>query len=237
MLQINEKDAHIIPSQKLNDLSEENWNFIKQQRNSFIISDNCGPNFLRWPGYVFSSLDAQSAYMRIYEDFINQKIYTPSRGNLSKNNNHIFIGIRPSHAMLKENADLRGNPAWFLGESSVMLCRLLSELNLYPYVGNIYNQPTQPFNKDFKFIFKELVVIMYIYKVIYGMSELNLMLMGNYEEFPIFADQLKFHPIYERFKIKVNTYSMWHPSYLVRSYSDDKFDEWKKQVSKKKRQL
>lgn len=234
MLQINENDAHIISSQNLNDLNDEDWKLIKQQKGSFIIGDNCGSRFLKWPGYVFSSPEAQASYMRIYKDFIDQKIYTPSRGNLSKNNNYIFIGIRPSHAMPNQR-DLSGYPAWFLGESSAMLCRLLAELNLYPYVGNIYNQPTQPFNKDFKFMFKELVVIMYIYKVIYGMSELNLMLMGNYEEFHIFVDQLKFHPLYTRFKIKVNAYSMWHPSYLVRSYSDGKFNEWKKQVAQKKR--
>ena len=236
MIQISKEEAYILPSVNLSDISEEKWPIINKQRNSFIIGDDCESKYFKWPGYIFSSVKAQLAYMKIYQDFIDKSIYTPSHGNLSKNNNYIFLGIRPSHTMPYQRP-LNGYPAWFLGSSSEMFQRLLSELNIYPYVGNIYNQPTQPFNKDFTFIFKELIVIMYIYKVIYKINELNIMFMGSYDEYPIFIHQLKTHPLYKQFNMVINTYSMWHPSYLVRSYSDDKFETWKYQVREKSRKI
>jgi len=236
--QINKEEAHFLSSFEVSDIMDDEWKIIEKQKDSFIISDDCDTSFLKWPGYVFSNLEAKEAYEKIYKDFVDKKTFTPSRGNLSKNNNYIFIGIRPSHAMpISSNRELAGFPCWFLGESSSFLCRYLSQLNIYPYVLNVYSSPSQPFNKDFRFVFKELVVIFYIYKNIYNISDLNLVFMGSYEEYPLLVRHIKRHPIFNNFKINLKCYSIWHPSYLVRSYSDNKFEEWKNQMTKRRKEI
>jgi len=227
MKQINKDNVHFISSQNLTEIQDDEWKIIAEQKHNFLLSDNCDISFLKWPGFVFSNIEAQSCYTRIYKDFIDNNIYTPSRGNLSKNNNYIFIGIRPGHVYAHLS---KADTAWLFGPSSVLLHKLLISLNIYPYFTNIYNEPDKPFNKDFNFIFKELIVISYIYKIVYKLSELNLIFMGNYEEFSLFLRYLLNHPTFKQFNMKVNFCTIWHPGYLARGYDDNKFESWKKQL-------
>lgn len=229
MKQIEKTKAHLISSQNLKEIPDEEWKIIAEQKHTYIISDDCDTSFLRWPGFVFSNDQAQNAYMRIYKDFIDNNIYTPSRGNLSKNNNNIFIGIRPGHVYAHLS---KADTAWLFGPSSTVLHKLLISTGIFPYFTNIYNEPNKPFDKDFRFIFKELIVICYIYKVIYEISELNLIFMGNYEEYPLFQKYLLRHPTFKNFNMRANFYSMWHPGFLARSYTEEKFESWKGQISK-----
>lgn len=227
MKQINISEAHITSTQNLTEIKDDEWNIINKQKCYFILSDSCDKSFIKFPGYVFSNMQAKNCYMRIYNDFISQNIFTPSRGNLSKNNNYIFIGIRPGHAFAHLS---KAEIAWLYGPSSSLLHELLDSLNIYPYFTNIYNEYTKPFNKDFKFIFKEMVVVLYIYKYVYNIDEVNIVFMGNYDEYPLFKTLLNNNEIIKRFDIKLNFYKIWHPGYLARSYSVEKFEEWKKQL-------
>jgi len=228
MKQINSGNVHFASSQNLSEIQDDEWKIIATQKYSYILSDNCNISFLRFPGFIFSNIEAQQSYTRIYKDFINNNIFTPSRGNLSKNNNFIFIGIRPGHVYAHLS---KADTAWLFGPSSILLHKLLISSNIYPYFTNIYNEPNKPFNKDFSFIFKELIVICYIYKIIYEISELNLVFMGNYEEYPLFIRYLLNHPVFKKFNMKINYYNIWHPGYLARGYDDNKLENWKNQLN------
>jgi hypothetical protein len=227
MVQIEDKSIHFATSQNLSEIQDEEWRIIAAQKHTFLLSDNCDTSFLRYPGFVFSNLQAKECYLRIYNDFINDGIFTPSRGNLSINNNYIFIGIRPGHVYAHLS---QADTAWLFGPSSTLLHKLLISANIYPYFTNIYNEPDKPFNKDFSFIFKELIVISYIYKIVYKIPELNLVFMGNYEEYPMFKEYLMKNETFKSFNLKVNFRSIWHPGYLARGYDDNKLEQWKNQL-------
>ncbi|NMC58016.1 MAG: hypothetical protein GYA51_01270 [Candidatus Methanofastidiosa archaeon] len=227
MNQIKINSVHLASSQNLTEIQENEWEIIAQQKHSFFLSDTNDIHYLRFPGFVFSNLEAQNNYLKIYKDFVDNNIYTPSRGNLSKSNNYIFIGIRPGHVYAHLS---KADTAWLFGPSSTLLHKLLIATNIYPYFTNIYNEPNKPFNKDFNFIFKELVVIFYIYKIVYQINEMNLVFMGNYEEYPLFKEYLLNHPIIKKFNMKINFRSIWHPGFLARGYDDRKFETWKSQL-------
>jgi len=227
MIQIDDKSVHFATSQNLSEIQDEEWKIIAAQKHTFLLSNNCNVSYLRYPGFVFSNLEAKDCYLRIYNDFVNNGIFTPSRGNLSINNNYIFIGIRPGHVYAHLS---QADTAWLFGPSSTLLHKLLIEKGIYPYFTNIYNEPDKPFNLDFSFILKELMVISYIYKVVYKMSELNLVFMGNYQEFPLFQKYLIEHETFKTFKMNVKFHSIWHPGYLARGYDNNKFESWKNQL-------
>lgn len=231
---LTKNNVHLVSSQNLTQIPEDEWDIIAYNKKSYIISEDCDISFLRYPGYIFSNEEAFSNYMKIYTDFQKENIYTPSRGNLSKTNNYIFIGIRPGHVYAHLS---KADTAWLFGPSSTVLHKLLIETNIYPYFTNIYNEPNKPFNRDFKFIFKELVVIMYIYKENYNINELNLVFMGTYDEYPLFVHYLRNHKISRYFGMKLNCYSIWHPAYLSRGYDDYKFSRWKNQLINKEKEI
>lgn len=232
MNQIVADKVHFVTSQNLTDIQNEEWEIIATQKHSFILSDNCDIKFLRFPGFVFSSEEAQRCYLKIYKDFIDNNIYTPSRGNLSKNNNYIFIGIRPGHVYAHLS---KADTAWLFGPSSVLLHRFLIDMNIYPYFTNIYNEPNKPFNKDFKFICKELIVVLYIYKVVYDISEMNIVFMGSYDEYPLLKTYISQHPVFRKLNMSINYFSIWHPGFLARSFSQSRFEDWKKQITLKQK--
>jgi len=229
MNRIDISNAHFVSSLNLTEINDEEWKIIAEQKYSFILSDLCDIKFLRYPGFVFSNIEAKDCYTKIYKDFIDNNIYTPSRGNLSKNNNYIFIGIRPGHVYAHLS---KADTAWLFGPSSILLHKLLISLNIYPYFTNIYNEPNKPFNKDFTFIFKELIIVIYIYKIVYKINELNIIFMGNYEEYPLFKEYLLNHNYFKKFNMKINFFNIWHPGYLARGYDEYKFENWKKQILK-----
>ena len=89
MDKITKNDIHLTSSQNLTEISDNEWKIIERQKNSYILSDDYDISFLKYPGYIFSNEEAKDCYTRIHNDFIADNIYTPSRGNLSKNNNYI----------------------------------------------------------------------------------------------------------------------------------------------------
>lgn len=228
MKQINITQTHFASSQNLTEISDDEWKIIESQKHSFILSDNCDSSYLRYPGFTFSNLQAQNAYLKIYNDFISENIYAPSRGNLSKNNNYIFIGIRPGHVYAHLS---KADTAWLFGPSSILLHEYLTSLNIYPYFTNIYNEPNKPFDRNFKFIFKELIIICYIYKMIYELNDLKLVFMGKYDEYPLFVNYIKNNEVFKKLNMNLKVYSIWHPSFLARSYTETKFESWKYQLS------
>jgi len=234
MVLIDKSQSYFASSQILSSILDDEWKLIEYQKHSFLISDDCDLSFLKYPGFIFSNIEASNAYKRIYKDFIDNNIYTQSRGNLSKSNNYIFIGIRPGHVYAHLS---KADTAWLFGPSSVLLHKLLISLNIYPYFTNIYNEPDKPFNKDFKFIFKELFIISYIYKVIYHMNELNLVFMGNYDEYPLFVNYIRNHNSFKQLNMKLNCLSIWHPGFLARGYDDNKLECWKNQIINKEKVL
>jgi len=217
MQRIELTEAHIISSANQTALTDDEWKIIGDQKNSYIISDECDTNYMMYPGYVFSNEQAREVYQPIYEGFAN--VNTPARGNLSKNNKWIFIGIRPGHAF----AHLcKTESAWIFGPSSKLLQKYLLSFGIYPYFTNVYNDQKESVSKDLNFIVRELKTIAHIYNKIYGMNELNFVYMGSYAEY----ESLKRLD----FGIKVNTHCIWHPAYLARAYTDEKFETWRNMI-------
>jgi hypothetical protein len=219
MKKIDITEAHIISSANQTTLTEEEWQKIADQKPSYIISDECDTKYMMYPGLVFSNEKAREAYEPIYQAFIDSGANTPARGNLSRNNTFIFIGIRPGHAY----AHLcKTETAWIFGPSSKILQHLLLSLKIYPYLTNVYNDYRKSFDKDLNFIVRELETIVHIYKNIYGINELNFVYMGSYAEY----ESLKRYD----FGIKVNNHSIWHPAYLARAFTKEKFQTWQNMI-------
>lgn len=219
MKKIDITEAHIISSPNQTTLTDKEWDIIKDQKPSYIISDNCDIKYMLYPGLIFSNEDARKLYEPIFKSFVESGANTPARGNLSKNNNFIFIGIRPGHTY----AHLcKTETAWIFGPSSKLLQKLCSSLNIFPYFTNVYNDYRKSFNKDLNFIVRELTTISNIYKNVYGINELNFVYMGSYAEY----ESLKRYD----FGIKVNNHSIWHPAYLARAYTEEKFNSWKNMI-------
>lgn len=228
MENINRYKVHLVSTQNLSKIEEDEWDIISKQKYSYILDDKCEDlSLLRFPGFVFSNKQAKTFYDSIYNDFIRNNIYTPSRGNLSKGNNYIFMGIRPGHVYAHLS---KADTAWLFGPSSIMLHKFLLDKKIYPYFTNIYNEPTKKFNNDFKFITKELAVISFFYKKVYNVNELNIVFMGKYPEYDLFKNSILNNKQFNKIGVKLTFNNIWHPGYLARSYNDNKFEIWKKQL-------
>lgn len=214
------KEPYYITDFNLSKLNSKDWVNIDRYKNTYITYGESDIKNLIYPGYCFSNSDVAGFYHRYILDFIVNKLnsFTPPRGNLHKNNNFIFIGQRPGHF----GAHLsKAESAWLLGPSSKMLMRFLKEVNIYPYLTNFYHSHFVMENKDWSNIYKELVGIFRMYKIFYNKEDFNIVFMGSYEEYDVLAEKL-----FDFDDVNINIIKMWHPSYLLRSYSDEKFNIW-----------
>ena len=188
----------------------DSWNDIKNHKTSYLLMKNPSIRLLRYPGFIFSSEQDSDFY---YKDFYSkvEEVFTPPRGNLSKDSEYAFIGIKPgsyfAHLSQHENC-------WLLGPSSEMLNRLLVKNQIYPYWTNVYRSYKDEENKDVSLIIQEIETIRKI------APKITLVFMGSYNEYNQIIEKTG----------ETNFIKIWHPSYLLRSYTEDKFEKWSQQL-------
>lgn len=223
MLKLIDK-CHYISTYSLPKIEKNEWEKIKQNKCSYKIDNSNFTSHLLYPGFCFSNDEAVNYYYKnIYSIF--ESAITPPRGNLSKNNKYIVIGIKPgtyfSHYSLAESS-------WLLGPSSRMLHKLLLELGIYPYFTNIYKNYTDIENKKIDTIVNEIVNIFYMYESCYDINSikhLNIICLGNYKEYDILNTTLAIRSDRPYPKI----HKIWHPSYILRKNTSEMFIKWKNQ--------
>lgn len=214
------KEPYYIKDFNLSKLNNDDWVNIGKYKNTYITEGQNDIKNLVYPGYCFSDPLAAEFYQRYILNFILNDLnsFTPPRGNLHKNNEFIFIGQRPGHF----GAHLsKAESAWLLGPSSKMLMRFLREVNIYPYLTNFYHSHFVMENKDWSNIYKELVGIFRMYRMFYNKEKFNIVFMGSYDEYNILSEKIS-----DFDDVNIRIIKIWHPSYLLRSYSDEKFNEW-----------
>jgi hypothetical protein len=165
--------------------------------------------------------------MQHYLDII--RAFTTPRGNLSKENNIIFIGQRPGHY----GAHLsKAESAWLLGPSSKMLIKLCKDANIYPYFTNFYHSHDTEINKDWFNIFAEILDLSIMYEKFYQIEELKIVFLGSYPEYDGLIEQIKNSYPNSKTKMKFKFIKIWHPAYLLRSYSEEKYYDWLNNLEK-----
>lgn len=188
---------------------------LKNDIDSYVYLNNNDLRLLRFGGYAFSDdLFAQKYYEDVLMYYKNANKYIPlPRGNLSKFNNYIFVGIKPGSYNL--NMDFCGT-AWLFGPSSKILNKFLIQLNIYPYFTNIFKSYFDNENEIIgtKSIINEIRIITDLYEK-YNKIEVKIVLMGNYTDYDIIRNEFK------DLKFK----NIWHPSYIIRN-NETNFSKW-----------
>lgn len=217
--------VNLISSFELNKISTDEWKLIAENKFSYLIDNNPSIVHLLYPGFVFSSDAAAKFYDENVLFFIknNLKAFTTPRGNLSKANNIIFIGQRPGSFTAHLS---KAESAWLLGPSSKMLIRACKDLNIYPYFTNFYHSHYINTDKNYENILFELSKILELYEQIYNITKLNIVFLGSYSEYDELINNLKY-------KNDLNIIKIWHPAYLLRSYSDKQYLKWIKNLEGK----
>jgi len=216
---------HLISTSNLSNIKDDEWEKINKDKQTYMCTDDPTIDDLLYPGFIFSSEDAAEYFDKYmmswyYEDL---RAFTTPRGNLSKTNNIIFIGQRPGHY----GAHLsKAESAWLLGPSSKMLIKLCKDANIYPYFTNFYHSHDTEINKDWFAIFTEIVGLSLLYETHYYKEfEFKIVFLGSYDEYDTLVKELNSINI----KVPGVTFKIikiWHPAYLLRSYSEEKYYQW-----------
>lgn len=184
------------------------WDSINYYKQTYILDKNPSIKYLKFPGFIFSSTEDMTYY---YDNFYKniKNVFTPPRGNLSQSCKYAFIGIQPG----KGAQNSKGESCWLIGETSTkMLYDLLYYINVYPYFTNVYLDYTSELHKDTSIIEQEIKIIKKI------VPDIKLVFMGSYDEYD---------KIILNLNLNSNEYKrIWHPAFLLRSFTDEKFKQW-----------
>lgn len=227
MTELLEKDIYRFTNYLQTDLPNDAWPIIAQQIPSYVLKtpmsfDNS--KNLHFVGFYFDNIDAVKKYdAKVYQPYLEKGINTPPRGNLSSNNDVIFLGIKPgswqAHLSPVESS-------WIFGPSSKMLHKLIRVFNLYPYFTNIYKSHYDESNMQLQSIYNELLIIAAINALYYKKFELTVVCLGSYPEYASLANRFKDDSKLQKLNFTMNFYKIWHPSYLLRAYSENNFAIW-----------
>ena len=228
MEEIKLQQLHQVSNYYQNKIQIDEWPIIASQVSSYVLQQP-DKNYLTYPGFFFDSRNAQHIYeTKVYQQYIDEKVYTPPRGNLSSNNDTIILGIKPGSYRAEMS---RSESAWIFGPSSQLLHRLLQDYNIYPYFTNVYKSHYDETNHQLSKILHELIVIIGIHAIIYGKKHLNIICLGSYEEYNSLKNKILTDEKILNLNIELKMNRIYHPSYLLRSYSDHLYDVWKNDLS------
>jgi len=211
------KYIYKIPTFNMNKLTNEDWNNIDKYK--FTYTDL--HNSILYPGFKFSTNKAAEFYDKNILNFLvnKLKVFTTPRGNLSKDNNIFVIGQRPGHYYAHLS---KSESAWLIGDSAKLLLKLCHQLDIYPYFTNFYHSHYVNLDFNCNNIFKEIIGIFKLYKDFYNIKNFRIVLLGSYKEYNNLINEIN-----KLTDINVNFIRTWHPSYLLRSYSEEKYNIWK----------
>lgn len=203
---------HLVSSYSLSKIKDEEWNEINKARKSYLIKEYCDEKLLNFPGFTFSSHYDAKHYFKFYKTLNN--VFTPPRGNLTKENKYIFCGIKPGHKFAYLS---KYESSWLFGPSTKLLLQFLKNLKIYPYFTNIYKSHYDEMNKNIDSIVNEI-------KIIKKICNPKLIFLGNYEEYYNLSRRLNEE------KCKINCYRIYHPSYIARCNTLNNKQKWEKQL-------
>lgn len=191
------------------------YDLIEKHKKSYVITEP-QVNFNRYPGFVFSNDNhAQFYYENFYREI--EDVFTPPRGNLTMESTHAFFGIKPGSYQLlqvQDKIDVH-ECCWLLGPSSEMLNKLLEKTQIYPYFSNVYKFHEDELNGNIDLTIKEIETIAAI------CPNIELVFLGKYEDY---------FRIIEKIGDIIKYRFIWHPAYLARSFSQEKFNRWQDQL-------
>lgn len=227
MIELAEDKIYRFTDYLQTNLPQEAWPVIAQQIPAYVLkepSNSDNSKNLHYVGFYINSIDAVKKYNeKVYQPYLNARINTPPRGNLSSNNDIVVLGIKPgswqAHLSPVESS-------WIFGPSSKMLHKLLRVFNLYPYFTNVYKSHYDENNMQLQSIYNELLVLAGIYKLYYQKNELNVICLGSYPEYLSLATKFREEAKLQKLNMKLNFYKIWHPSYLLRAYTVENFNLW-----------
>lgn len=229
---IEKEDVFFIKNYHLPKIDEEEWLDIYNHIDTYFVDDNINKEvqYLRYPGFVFSNGEAANYYYENHYKQLKEKgVYTYPRGNMTKSSNSMVIGIQPGKFYEKYlGADAES--AWLIGPSSKMLHSYCNKLNLYSYYTNVYSSRFDKQNYDFRNILNEIKTVKYIKQNIYNENFMVIIFLGSYSEYDSLVRRIESEGINEDFEIRA--YRVWHPSYLLRAYTEEKFEKWVKDIFK-----
>jgi len=211
------KTSYQIPNMYLNNLIFNDFKDIKYYRQTWVKDLN-DEKILYYPGFSFSSEKiAQFYYNKIYQNFIKLNVFTPPRGNLSKFNNTIILGIKPG--IFNAKFDWYES-AWLFGPSVIRLFKLLKLFKIYPYFTNVYHNPFDDMNKNLNLILEEFKIVLYIMRKLNKIKLINIITLGKYDEFELVKNEIKIN--------NIKFINIFHPSFICRK--PYMFNKWVKKL-------
>lgn len=205
---IDKSECFFLDTYKQSEINDDVWSKIEYYKKTYIIQDSCEFKFNRYPGFMFSNDEAAELY---YNNFYNniENINTQPRGNLSLSSKYIFVGIRPG----SNDIHSKSESCFLIGEktAAVLNC-LFRDLNIYGYYTNVYMSSTSV-DINLTKILSELSILKLIN------NNLLIIFLGQYDEYDKIIDILKLENKKDYLKI-------WHPSYIMRSYTTQKYNTW-----------
>lgn len=215
---MNTKEYLFVPQFTISE-GIKNWDGIKMACDSVFVNDDPCIDHLRFPGLVVSSINNYHYYV---QEFLSSILSAPNiiqpRGNLTKKSKYAFIGIRPGPGSPKYEA----GTAWLFGPSSRMLHKLLTGLGIYPYFTNVYKAHTSHVSPEVEREYSINLFIREILTIDEMCDNISLIFMGNYDEYD---------EIISKLDGKFDCSKIWHPSYLIRAFTEEKFNKWRNQLS------
>ena len=209
MKEISNDRIHYQKEYNLSRIKEEDWIGINGCKHTFVIDVGEQQKYIQYPGFATDEKEIIREYnTRVYSklNYINE--FTPPRGNLFSGLSHIVCGYKPGHFYQHLS---RYETSWLIGPSSKMLHRLLFDVGVYPYFTNVYK------NHDLKFgdILTELEFFIDVF------PEAEIVFLGSYEEY----SRIVYHFSSKDKKIKYK--QVWHPAYLLRVFTNEKYERWR----------
>jgi hypothetical protein len=193
----------------LGKIKEEEWHGIARCKNTFVVSETTNEKYIQYPGFTTDEREIVKEYNRyVYSKLNYYNEFTPPRGNLFSDLSHIVCGFKPGHFYQHLS---KYETSWLIGPSSKLLHKLLFDIKIYPYFTNVYK------NHDMKFgdIITELEFFIDIF------PNVKIIFLGSYNEY----SRIVYYFSSREKNIKYR--NIWHPAYLLRAYSDLKYNKWK----------
>ena len=191
----------------LNEITEDEWKYILENKRIAIKSNKFDISNLYYPGFVIDDQEVFNKYLlNIYLKYYNNS-FTPPRGNLTHTVSTAIVGFAPGYSTLS-----RGESNWLLGPSTKLLLDIFFKQGIYPYFTNLFKDPFKD-NKP-NYTAEQLSEAEYklIDELLFIDDEINaisVIFLGSYKEYNNVKNKLKEH--------NINVYSIWHPSYVLRS--------------------
>ena len=204
-----------IPTLKITKLSESDNEMVKNTKSTFLLDNSDELDFIKFPGFKISERNLNLLnYAKLYKAEFENKV-TPPRGNLSTSCEYAIVGIRPGQMHVNHPHE---ESCWLFGPCSKMMHDLIRHVGKMPYLTNVYKQwDDENLEKSISNLFTELDLVVSIVG-----HPITIVTLGTYDEYSLVDDYCRF-----RGRPYLN---IWHPSYLCRSYSEEKFERWSNKV-------